>query len=178
MVAVRYGRAIRFMRLDGEQSLGSEFQEYMKLKGITVERTPPYTQAQNGHSERAGRTLITAARAIQLYANLPINLWPEAYRTAGYLINRLPHRQLHWKSPYEAVLGRKPNLAHLYLFGCTAYSLIHNIPKLKKPLPRASVGYLVGYDSSNIYRIWNPRTGTVFRTRDVTFDESAIYQPG
>ena len=36
----------------------------------------------------------------------------------------------------------------------------------------------MGYDSSNIYRIWNPRTGTVFRTRDVTFDESAIYQPG
>ena len=43
MVATRYGRVIRFIRLDGEKSLGNEFQDYTKRKGITVERSPTYT---------------------------------------------------------------------------------------------------------------------------------------
>ena len=34
---------------------------------------------------------------------------------------------------------------------------------------------MVGYDSSNIYRIWNPITNKIIRTRDVVFDESKRY---
>jgi hypothetical protein len=37
--------------------------------------------------------------------------------------------------------------------------------------PRAWIGFLVGYQSTNIYRIWNPQTGRVISTRDVIFNE-------
>ena len=33
------------------------------------------------------------------------------------------------------------------------------------------IGYLVGYDSTNVYRVWNPVMNKVVRTRDVTFNE-------
>ncbi|KAM4067424.1 integrase core domain-containing protein [Hirsutella rhossiliensis] len=37
------------------------------------------------------------------------------------------------------------------------------------------IGYLVGYDSTNIFRIWIPSTSEVRRVRDVTFNESIFY---
>jgi hypothetical protein len=42
--------------------------------------------------------------------------------------------------------------------------------------PRAHIGYLVGYDSTNIYRVWIPHKGIVISTRDVIFDESTFFE--
>ena len=55
--------------------------------------------------------------------------------------------------------------------------MIHNIPKSEKLKPRAHIGYLVGYDSTNIFRIWIPSKQRVIRTRDVTFDKTLFYNP-
>jgi len=57
-----------------------------------------------------------------------------------------------------------------------AYPLIHKIPKKQKLRPRAQIGYLIGYNSSNIFRIWIPEELKVVVTRDVTFDESKVIQ--
>ncbi|KJZ69686.1 hypothetical protein HIM_10933 [Hirsutella minnesotensis 3608] len=47
--------------------------------------------------------------------------------------------------------------------------------KLKKLDPRAHIGYLVGYNSTNIFRIWVPQLQKVISTRDVTFDERTFF---
>ena len=44
-------------------------------------------------------------------------------------------------------------------------------------MERAHIGYLVGYDSSNVYRVWIPHLKHVIRARDVRFDESKGYDP-
>ena len=43
--------------------------------------------------------------------------------------------------------------------------------------PRALIGYLVGWDSRNIYRIWIPTKKRIYRCRDVTFDDNKQYDP-
>ncbi|RKF58072.1 hypothetical protein GcM3_184041, partial [Golovinomyces cichoracearum] len=48
---------------------------------------------------------------------------------------------------------------------------------LDKILPRAEIGYLVSYDSKNIFRIWIPSRNIVISTRDVTFDPTEGYSP-
>lgn len=63
------------------------------------------------------------------------------------------------------------------MYGCRAYPLKKKIPRTQKLEPRAHIGYLVGYDSTNIYRIWIPSEGKVVRTRDVSFDEERFYDP-
>jgi DNA-directed RNA polymerase subunit L len=50
-------------------------------------------------------------------------------------------------------MKEKPDLSHLHVFGYHAYPLIKNIPHKDKLEPRAHLGYLVNYDSTNIYRI-------------------------
>jgi hypothetical protein len=47
--------------------------------------------------------------------------------------------------------------------------------RLMKLNPRAHISYLVGYDSTNIYRIWIPHKGIVISTRDVIFDEETFF---
>ena len=71
----------------------------------------------------------------------------------------------------------QPNNAHLRIYGCRAYALRHKIPRTKKLEPRAHIGYLVGYESTNIYRIWIPSESRVVATRDVTFNETLFYNP-
>ena len=80
-------------------------------------------------------------------------------------------------TPYEAVYRSEPTYAHMNPYGCRAYTVEHKIPRKSKMDPRAHIGYLVGYDSRNIYRIWIPSKKRVIRTRDVTFDHDAYWTP-
>ena len=52
-----------------------------------------------------------------------------------------------------------------------------NVERINRFKPRAWIGYLVRYQSSNIFKIWNPVTNQVILTRDVVFNEDEIF-PG
>ena len=97
----QYGHDIKIIRLDGERSLRLAFDSWAAEKGLIIERSAPYTPAQNGATECAGKELIRKARAMRIGANIPEDLWPEAFKTTGYLINRMPSSTLTWKSPYQ-----------------------------------------------------------------------------
>ncbi|KAI0992666.1 hypothetical protein K3495_g15519, partial [Podosphaera aphanis] len=171
------GFKIRFCRLDGETTFGQDFRDFMAERGISEERTAPYTPEQNGGLERSGGVLVIKARSFIIGAKLPTNLWNEAFNTATYIKNRTPHRNLGWKTPYEIIYKNQPTYAHMHPYGCRAYVLENKIPNKLKMLPRAHIGYLVGYDSRNIYRIWIPSKKRVIRTRDVTFDHASFWTP-
>lgn len=47
--------------------------------------------------------------------------------------------------------------------------------RLQRLDPKAWIGYLVGYRSSNIYRIWIPSLAKVISTRDIVFDEQSVF---
>ena len=171
----QYQQRITFLRTDGEKSLGQAFENLLTEHGIQSERTAPYTPAQNGKSERSGGVIIQKARCMRIGANLPHHLWPETVSAAAYILNRTPTSRTG-TTPFEALYHSKPTLSHMKIYGCRAYPLIYNIPKLQKLEPRAHIGYLVGYSSRNIYRIWIPSKKQVIRIRDVTFDENTHYE--
>ena len=173
-----FGYTVRFLRLDRETSLQRAFDDFVRNISIKPERSAPDTQEQNRGSKRAGRTVVTKGRAIRVDANIPIDLQPECIKTAGYLANRTPVRSNFQKSLYEIVIGEKPKHSHLHPLRCKAYVLNHDLPKRErrnKLYPRTHIGYLVGYNSTNIQQIWIPSKSRVIRTRDVTFDDNSIY---
>jgi hypothetical protein len=79
----------------------------------------------------------------------------------------------------QAALGHEKDLdlRHLRTFGCRAYALRYKISRTQKTELRAHIGYLVEYDSTNIFRIWIPSKKRVISTRDVTFKEDLFYNP-
>ena len=175
IIETRFKSMVVFIRPDGECSLGNEFKDLLIEKDITYESSTPDTPEQNGHSERKGGILAMKARAMRIDAGLPIYLWPEIVRTAGYIANRTPMRKHQWKTPYELVIGNPPDLSHLRRYGCRAYTLNKQISKKQKLQERAHIGHLVGYEARNIFRVWIPSQRKIIRTRDVMFDESISY---
>ena len=78
-------------------------------------------------------------------------------------------------SPHELYFGKKPNLAHLRVFGSIAY--VH-VPKEKRKKLDATVEkcILVSYlDKQKGYKCYNPRMKEVQVSRNVIFDESASW---
>jgi hypothetical protein len=188
---LRYNLGVKIVRSDGEMDR-IQTKAWLKTRGIDFEKCAPDTHEQNGVAERTGRLIMEKARAMRLSGHLPHALWREIVATAVYLHNRTPRYSIGWKSPFEAfhevvmtaegVTGpRKPILHHLKAYGCRCYALIKSskdpdrIQKLKKLQPRAHIGYLIGYESTNIYRIWIPHKKKVISARDVLFDEDEFY---
>jgi hypothetical protein len=179
----RWGLTIRIFQLDGEKSLGRKWNSWIATAGITEHRTAPDTSEQNGGSERSGGVIIQRSRALQIDSKLPKHLWPELACATGYLLNRTPQQKANWITPIEqlhrfkGIENAKPKCGHIRIYGSKAYALKHKIPRTDKLAPRANIGYLVGWDSTNIFRIWVPVLKRVIRTRDVTFDESQGFDP-
>lgn len=180
---------------DNDPAFGNDYTTWITRKGITDEPTAPYTSAQNGPAERSGGVLATKARSMIIGANLPQELWPEAIQAAAYLHNRSPQQSLNWDTPFQRLhkwlrdnnrhTGYKetlPDITHLKAYGCRAYPLtteaLENTHKRNlKTTAHAEAGYLVGYASSNIFKIWIPERDEVRRVRDVAFDERITYDP-
>uniref|UniRef100_A0A5S6QGT0 Integrase catalytic domain-containing protein n=1 Tax=Trichuris muris TaxID=70415 RepID=A0A5S6QGT0_TRIMR len=164
---------VKCLRTDnGKEYLNDSFAEFLKDNGIRHERSVPDTPQQNGIAERLNRTLVEKARTMLIDAGLSLDLWAEAVGTANYLRNRCPTKALRDMTPQEAWSGRKPNLAHLKIFGCLA--MVH-IPdrRRRKWDAKSEERIFVGYsETSKGYRTINRITKKLTVAKDVVFLET------
>ncbi|KEY74410.1 hypothetical protein S7711_10259 [Stachybotrys chartarum IBT 7711] len=188
----QYGYSPKSITVDNEiESVRPATGDWIREQQCRLEPTAPYTSAQNGMAERSGGVIATKARAMRAGAKLPAYLWKDIVDAAVYLYNRTPKWIYNWKSPYErlhahqaivnhAVEGdNRPKQQHLRAYGCKVYAMTTASKKgsnrKQKLHPRSWIGYLVGYRSTNIYKVWNPLTGKVYNTRDVMFNEDEFF---
>lgn len=155
---------------------GSELQshktdEWLQKEGIIFEPLAPYSQEQNGVSERTGRTLMDMTRASILEGNIDDDLWPEILLVMTYIKNNRPTEALpNNTTPQEAQNQEAPNLSHLRILGSTVYVFLHEEERSKKSekwAPRALKGTLVGYDGHTIYRVFIKNQNKVIRVKDL-----------
>jgi len=189
---VQFRVTVKVIESDNEIfSVKQDVHKWCVSEGIVIEPSAPDTQAQNGGAERSGGVIKEKSRAMRLDANLPWTLWPEITRAAVYLYNRTPNYANRWRSPHEVFFTtvafqngivtqpKKPNQAHLRAYGCKAFAMSDDTKRGKSKLqrldPKAWIGYLVGYRSTNIWRIWIPSLAKVISTRDVIFDEQSVF---
>jgi hypothetical protein len=98
--------------------------------------------------------------------------WDEAASTAYYLINCSPYISLGKKTPIEVWSGSPADYSQFRVFGCTAYAHVDN-DKLE---PRAAKCIFLGYQPSvKGYKLRNPQTRKVVLSRNVIFNESAMF---
>ena len=84
--------------------MSSEFEEFLKSKGIKHETSVVYSPQQNGVSERMNRTLLESAKAMMYHAGLSTSFWAEAVNTAAYTRNRVTTTSTG-QTPYERWYG-------------------------------------------------------------------------
>ncbi|KAJ0795822.1 putative RNA-directed DNA polymerase [Helianthus annuus] len=172
LVENQMDQKIKCIRTDrGGEYCGSEFQEFLREKGIQHQLTTSYTPQQNGLAERKNRTKMELGRSMMKMMNVSNNLWAEAVACATYILNRTVTKRIPNITPEESWSGRKPNISHLRIFGCIAYA---HIPKQRRTKldDKTEKTILVGYsEQCKAYKLYNPTTGKVIISRDVIFDE-------
>ena len=179
MVDTQYpGHVIRRFRCDngrGEYD-NSFFRGILRVRGISFEPSPPYTQHKNGVSERMIRTISTKARSMLLDSRLEDIFWAEAVNTATYLHSRSPSSSLNGRTPYEVLNGRKPELQHLRRFGSAAHKLIPPEQRNGKFSSRSRQCLMLGYihDTTKMWRLWDPVESRVIQASNIKFNEALI----
>lgn len=162
-------KKVKILRTDnGKEYLNELFQKYLKKNGIIHQTTNVYTPQQNGLSERNNRSIVEKARCLLAEAKLDKKFWAEATHYSVYLLNRSPSKGTGI-TPHEAWTGQKPDLSHIRIFGTTAMVHVPN-PKRKKWCDKAIECIVTGFDENTKgYRLYNPVTGIIFKSRDVKF---------
>lgn len=160
-------RVQRIITDGGGEFVNKDMKDWLKEKGITQLITTRNTPQNNGTAERMNRTIMEKARTIRIEANLTKQLWGELLSTATFLYNRNTKT-----NPYLRMWGIEPKLDHIRPIGAEAWYSVHHFEKIGKLDPRCEKGVLIGFDAEmRSYRIWNPETKKVVRSRDVSFRE-------
>lgn len=106
---------------NGSEFTNATIEKLLTDKGIEHKFYAPYTPQQNGVVERKNHTLVEAARLMLNFTNLPLYLLVKAFSIAYFTLNQSiinPHLN---KTPYEALIGRKPSIFFFHIFGCRCY---------------------------------------------------------
>ncbi|SGY11633.1 BQ5605_C096g13092 [Microbotryum silenes-dioicae] len=158
------GRALLVEKLlavrsdNGGEFLSNEFSSFLEEQGITRQLSIPDTPQQNGVAERANRSITEGVRSMLHQSGLSHALWAEALATYVYVKNRSPHSANSGVTPHTRWHGSKPSAGHLR--------------RAANSIPRGIPLVFVGYDlESKGYRLFDPATRQVFKSRSVTFFE-------
>ncbi|CAI7771911.1 unnamed protein product, partial [Closterium sp. NIES-53] len=177
MVERESGKRVKAIRRDrGGEFLGAEFRSWLKQHGIKQQLTTAYTPQSNGVAERANRTIIEGGRTILVDSGLPLRFWPLAICHATVIKNRvLTHvGGQHWV-PMEKWSGKKPLVDMLRVFG--RMGLVH-VPKEKRDKLQAAAVWAVHLGlarGSKGWLMWDPKSNTIFTTRDAKFMEGLMF---
>lgn len=94
----------------GGEFTSIEFNDWCEAQRIRRHLTAPYSPQQNGVVERRNRTVIGMVRCMLKQTNVPQRFWGEAAKHSVYVLNRSQTRSVDSKTPYEALLRKKPDL--------------------------------------------------------------------
>ena len=163
------------LRSDGGGKYDNKaFDEFCFAQGIKREMTAPYYPHQIDVAERRWQTVGNMAKCPLKQANLPNSIWVRAVDVAFCLTNRclscsLPPN----KTPFELFYGRKPDLSNLKVFCSLAFRFLE--VGVKKLDSKAVKEVFVGYGHThNSYYLYNPATGKISHSRNVSFQQKEI----
>jgi len=164
---------IKIIRNDhGREFQNESFENFCDENGILHNFSALRTLQQNGVVERKNRSLDELARTMLNEYNVPKYFWADAVSTACYVLNRMLIRPILKITPYELFKGRKPNVAHLKIFGCTCFVLNNGKENLGRFDSKGDEAIFLGYSlTSKAYRVFNRRTLNVEESMHVVFDE-------
>ena len=156
----------------GGEFQNEKFSKFCEKTRILHNFSAPRTPYQNGVVERKNRSLKELARTMLSESSLPKYFWADVVSTSCCVMNRVLIRSILKKMPYELFNGRKPNISHLKVFGCSCFVLNNGKENLGKFNEKADNGIFIGYSSnSHAYRVYNKRLMIVEESVHVVFDE-------
>jgi hypothetical protein len=174
---------IRMIRNDQKTFIENKLNNWIQEQNIEWEWSSKYTSEQNEKFERFEVLIIEKTKCIKKYAKFSKDLYSECYLAVIYLLNRTFIVRLKWNSSLMTLQkclneSVKWKLFNLKMFDSKTYVLLKEFEtsaRSKKLKARAFVRYLIKYDSTNIFRVWNSKKWNVNEYRDIIFDEESFF---
>ena len=170
-----FNKNIKYIKSDrGTEFYNYQFDDFCTKNGIIQLSSIPKNPQQNGKAERFQQTLIHASRALLRDARLNYRFWEDAIKTANYIHNRLPHRGINNKIPYEILYEneiKKVDYNKLKVFGCQVF--FYALKQYRKKFENSThPGIFIGYDiNPTAFRIYDKINNKVILTKAVEFFE-------
>ena len=167
-----FGKTIKHLRTDnGTEFTNNKILEFCNQNGIIHEFSVPYDPQQNGKIERLHGSLLPNARAMLEDAQLNHVFWEDAINIANYIFNRMPHKGIDNKIPYELLYNEQVDYNKFKVFGCQAFFYV---PKqFRKKLSNSTLpGIFLGYDNNpTAFKIYDTTNNKIVISRSVVFFE-------
>jgi transposase InsO family protein len=171
MVKTQYHSSIEEWRCDqGGEYVGDAFTDLLKDEGIRAKWSPPRTPQINGRAERFMCTFSDKADAMRHQACFPDSWWEFAVSHSFDVYNMTPLERLKWKTPFELIEKKKPDLSRLRVLGCGAYVFVPRDDCKNKLSPRAELMTYIGQGPSGWMFI--NANGRKRQSATATWDES------
>ena len=176
------GMEIREFHSDnGGEFMSKEYIKMIEEDGARKTTSSPYTPNLNNIAEGSFWRIFSIVRAFLYDSGMPKIHWASAAQQATYVLNRTPTKRkkggYQITTPYERLLGRKPNLQYLKLWGCLAHGFIPKPTRTGKLNQVAISG--INYGNSRTHRGWKiylPGQDKIIDCHTVTFDEKVVYK--
>lgn len=109
-----------------------------------------------------------------LGSGLSKNHWGDAMLFAAYLINRLPSSVINWKTPFELLYGRAPDLTSVHSFGCLCYYKIPGANRGKLDPRGSKEVYLGNSTTQKGFKVLDIESNKIHVTRDAIFFDTCF----
>jgi len=165
------GLEVKRVRHDGaKEYVSHDLKAWYDNKGITSEKTAPYSSQQNGKAERANRYIMERVRAALLDADAEEELWAEALSSVIHVLNRSPKAGKD-VTPLEALTGRRPDVKGFRVWGSRAWALKPK-QQQRKLEPRTDAGRFLGNTvGGKAHHILEDDSNKIFERRDVLMEK-------
>ncbi|CAI7843236.1 unnamed protein product [Closterium sp. NIES-54] len=172
----RFRTDLPALRLHSDR--GGEFSsdllgDFCRGEGILQSFTLPDSPQQNGIAERRICLVMEVARTSMIHAAAPHFLWSFAVRYAAHQLNLWPRVSLPENSPKLRWTGKVGDASVFRVWGCRAFVRDTSANKLSaRAIPCVFLGFSPDAPS---WQYYHPTLCRVFRSQDVTFDESVPF---
>ena len=109
--------------------------------------------------------------AMRIEACLPQSWWEFSVEHAMHCYNRTPVKRLNWRTPFEAIIGEKPDISRMRVFGCGVYVYISPTRRHNKLSPKSELMVFLGEtEGMKGYRFMHSGN-VIFHAAQALFDE-------
>jgi hypothetical protein len=166
------GKVLKRLHSDGGgETVNNDLAVFLNDNGTTFSKTTRDTP-QHNLIERTNRTMLDMIKCLLHHSHMPSIFWDEAALLSSHMLNIRITSADSFKTPDEILSGIKPNIKHIHVFGCDAYTYNHKKDRDDRKLGATSIkGIFVGYEKNNnsYYRIYDTVSDKIIISRDVRF---------
>ena len=165
---------------NGGEYENETLKKFCLWNGIEFSPALPHASQSAGLAEKANSTIMNHVRCLMFDAGLENTFWQHALFFAVFVRNRVISQRdrgnglKSQKTPFEQLVGVKPDLSKLRIFGCLCYCPMYQISTPKLDAVKVACTYLgvVGQGGRCVVLQGGPGSKPVERRfKDITFFE-------